>query len=144
TLLLNNLHALSFSNNGGTVAIAPNGQVAGVSRTGTFDVSIGRFDLSDNHLITTSSAGSWTGSSYTGITGSVASGRGLGNNWDGAGIVTSQSNAVGSNYTTIGVARASDVIPSTATATTTWAGQAITGTDTLVMYTYGGDATLDG
>jgi hypothetical protein len=42
------------------------------------------------------------------------------------------------------VARASDVRPATATATALWAGQTITGTDTLVMYTYGGDATLDG
>ena len=30
------------------------------------------------------------------------------------------------------------------TATTTWAGQTMTGSDTLVMYTYGGDANLDG
>src|SRR5204863_836413 len=35
-------------------------------------------------------------------------------------------------------------IPRTATTTALWAGQVITGTDTLVMYTYGGDATLDG
>ena len=28
--------------------------------------------------------------------------------------------------------------------TAVWAGQTITGTDTLVMYTYGGDANLDG
>jgi len=37
-----------------------------------------------------------------------------------------------------------DVRPATATATTLWAGQTITGTDTLVMYTYDGDATLYG
>ena len=30
------------------------------------------------------------------------------------------------------------------TATAVWAGQTVTGTDTLVMYTYGGDANLDG
>src|SRR5204863_8420188 len=29
-------------------------------------------------------------------------------------------------------------------ATGTWAGQTVSGSDTLVMYTYGGDATLDG
>src|SRR5207248_8910871 len=28
--------------------------------------------------------------------------------------------------------------------TAVWAGQTVTGTDTLVMYTYGGDANLDG
>jgi hypothetical protein len=36
------------------------------------------------------------------------------------------------------------MLPSTAIATTTSSGETITGTDTLVMYTYGGDATLDG
>src|SRR5207247_8516762 len=30
------------------------------------------------------------------------------------------------------------------TATATWAGQTVTGSDTLVMYTYGGDANRDG
>ena len=92
------------------------------------------------------STGTWNGSAYTGVTGSVASGRN-GNAaplWDGNGIVTSQSTATNGNYHSIGVARASDVQPATATATALWAGQIITGTDTLVMYTYGGDATLDG
>src|SRR4030095_7099893 len=59
-------------------------------------------------------------------------------------IVTSQPNAVNGNYHSIGVAKASDVRPSSATTTVLWAGQTITGTDTLVMYTYGGDANLDG
>src|SRR5206468_5905120 len=48
------------------------------------------------------------------------------------------------NYHSIGIAKASDARPSTATATALWGGQTITGSDTLVMYTYGGDATLDG
>ena len=30
------------------------------------------------------------------------------------------------------------------TETSTWAGQTVTATDTLVLYTYGGDANLDG
>src|SRR5207244_1974979 len=71
--------------------------------------------------------------------------KGVSNNWDGpSGIVTTQTQAVGSNYTSIGVAKASDVRPNTVSETALWAGQTITGTDTLVMYTYGGDATLDG
>jgi hypothetical protein len=73
----------------------------------------------------------------------IKSGRN-GGAWDGAGVTTSQSLAVNSNYTSLAVARASDVRPATATATDLWAGQTITGTDTLVMYTYGGDASLDG
>jgi hypothetical protein len=81
---------------------------------------------------------------YTGVTGMVATTRN-GGGWAGtSGITTSQTLATTGNYTSIGVATASDVRPATATATGLWAGQTITGTDTLVMYTYGGDATLDG
>jgi hypothetical protein len=117
-----------------------------IIKTGPLSVTdTAKVDLADNKLITTTPAGTWTGSGYTGVTALVASGRGTGNNWDGTvGIVTSQTQAIGTNFTSIGVAKASDVRPSTATATSTWAGQTITGTDTLVMYTYGGDATLDG
>jgi hypothetical protein len=103
----------------------------------------GRLDLKDNRLITPAAVGSATGSVYSGVSGLVQSGRN-GGSWNGNGIVTSQTQALGGNYTSIGVARASDVRPSTATATALWNGQTITGTDTLVMYTYGGDATLDG
>ena len=44
----------------------------------------------------------------------------------------------------IGVATAAQVKGIAATATAVWAGQTVTGSDTLVMYTYGGDANLDG
>jgi autotransporter-associated beta strand protein len=108
----------------------------------------GTLDLKDNKLIVTApaSTGSWNGSAYTGTTGLIVSGRGGGllPLWDGNGIITSQSNATAGNYHSIGIAKASDVRPATATATALWAGQTITGSDTLIMYTYGGDATLDG
>jgi hypothetical protein len=103
----------------------------------------GRLDLKDNRLITPAAVGSATGSVYNGVTGLVQSGRN-GGAWDGSGIVTSSPAAQNSNYTTIGVARASDVRPGTVSATELWNGQTITGSDTLVMYTYGGDANLDG
>jgi hypothetical protein len=76
----------------------------------------------------------------------IQMGRTTNNNWSGTtGIVTSQTQATnGSNFTSIGIATGAQVIPSTATATALWTGQTITGTDTLVMYTYGGDANLDG
>jgi len=41
-------------------------------------------------------------------------------------------------------AQTRSIIGISATATSTWGGQTITGGDTLVMYTYGGDANLDG
>jgi autotransporter-associated beta strand protein len=87
--------------------------------------------------------GSWTGSNYTGITGLIASGRN-GGAWNGSGIVTSQSQAAAGNLTSIGVATASQVKGIASTATAVFAGQTVSGSDTLVMYTYGGDANLDG
>src|SRR5207247_10781370 len=68
-----------------------------------------------------------------------------GGGWGGAtGIVTSQTNATTGNFTTIGVATGAQVKGVASTATAVWAGQTITGSNTLVMYTYGGDANLDG
>jgi autotransporter-associated beta strand protein len=133
--------------NGAITELPANGTQLKVIKTGPVSVTGtgSQINIQDNKLISTQvgAAGTWSGSDYTGITGLIASGRNTGN-WDGTGIVTGQTNAIGSNYHSIGVATASDVRPATATATDLWAGQTITGTDTLVMYTYGGDATLDG
>src|SRR5207249_2295994 len=90
----------------------------------------GEFDVSDNRLIVT------TPNSVPSVTAAVASGRN-GGGWNGAGLVTSQSAAQSSNFTTLGVATASQVLSIAASATATWGGQTITGGDTLVMYTYG-------
>jgi hypothetical protein len=109
----------------------------------TAAMSSGKIDLQNHKLITQSAVGSWNGSSYTGVTGQIASGRN-GGSWTGAGIVTSQSSASTSNLTSIGVATASQARGIAATATTTFGGQTVTGSDTLAMYTYGGDANLDG
>src|SRR5205807_5077059 len=85
-----------------------------------------------------------SGSTYTGVTGLIQSGRNSGN-WSGPGIITSKTDATTSVRTSIGVATAQQVKNlSSATATAVWAGQTVTGSDTLVMYTYGGDANLDG
>src|SRR5437773_10699658 len=74
----------------------------------------------------------------------MQSGRGTGT-WDGSsGIVTSQTAATTSSFTSIGVASAAQAKGIAATDTAVWAGQTVTGSDTLAMYTYGGDANLDG
>jgi autotransporter-associated beta strand protein len=119
------------------------------SRIGALSIAGGaKVDLRDNKLIMASTpVGTWDGSAYTDITGLIQSGRNgdAAPLWDGSGgIVTTQSNAAGGNLTSIGVARGDEVKPASATATDLWASQTITGTDTLVMYTYGGDANLDG
>jgi hypothetical protein len=129
----------------GTVVIAPN-QPLPSSSIENLQLSINtKLDLTNNLFITKNAAGSLVGSTYTGVQGLVAQGKGTSNTWNGAtGIVTSQTQAIGSNLTSIGVAQASDVRANTVSETALWGGQTITGTDTLVMYTYGGDATLDG
>ena len=105
----------------------------------------GRLDLADNKLIVTGgSIGSWNGSAYTGVSGLIQSGRN-GGGWLGSGIVTSQTQATSGSVTSIGVASAQQVKGlSASTDTAVWAGQTVSGADTLAMYTYGGDANLDG
>jgi hypothetical protein len=79
---------------------------------------------------------------YNGVQGHVQ--RGLnGGGWDGSGIVTSMPDAV-NNLTSIGVASGEQVRGLGPTDTDTWAGQTVTAFNTLVMYTYAGDANLDG
>ena len=116
-----------------------------VLKTGALAVSgTGKINLQDNKTITTSAVGSAAEGVYNGVTGLIQSGRGNGT-WNGSiGIVTGQTQATTSNFTNIGIATASEAKGIAATATALWAGQTVTGSNTLVMYTYGGDANLDG
>src|SRR5439155_23465111 len=110
----------------------------------------GTLDIGDNKLIVhTGSVGNTAGTNntYSGITGLIQYGRngGVSGNWSGTGITTSQTLATAGNLTSIGVATAQQVKGLTNPGDTgLWAGQTVTGTDVLVMYTYGGDANLDG
>src|SRR5205823_5387997 len=110
----------------------------------------GKIDLKHNHLITASAIGSATGGVYNGVSGLIQSGRGGGGGgapfWDGTtGIVTTMPDATSGNFTSIGVATAQQVKSlASASDTAVWSGQTVTGSNTLVMYTYGGDANLDG
>jgi autotransporter-associated beta strand protein len=113
-----------------------------VIKTGPISIA-GRVDLKDNKLITTSPVGVATGNTYGGVTRLIQTGRN-GGNWSGNGIVTSQTDATTSNFTSIGIATAAQAKGVASTDTVVWAGQTVAGSDTLVMYTYGGDANLDG
>ncbi|MEO6435168.1 MAG: dockerin type I repeat-containing protein, partial [Tepidisphaeraceae bacterium] len=147
TWQVNRLRADSLSIYGGTVKIAPSGTPEGVNRLTTLAVSpIGKLDLTNNALIVASTpAGTWTGASYTGVSGLAAAGRN-GGTWNGSsGIVTSDTRAlVGSDFVAIGVARAADALGIASTATAIWSGQTVTGNATLARFTWGGDANLDG
>jgi autotransporter-associated beta strand protein len=130
--------------NAGSVELATDGTATGVSKVAALSIDpSAKLDVQNNKVITSTAVGTWNGSNYTGATGLIRSGRN-GGGWTGNGIVTSQSQAAAGNLTTIGVASASQVKGVAITATTVWAGQTVSGSDTLVMYTYGGDANLDG
>jgi endonuclease/exonuclease/phosphatase family metal-dependent hydrolase len=128
-------------NGGGSANIGPNGGRTLV--TGAVSIAGGsKLDLRDNNLIVhTASVGTWNGAAYRGVTGLIATAFN-GGAWNGAsGIFTSESSAIDPNtLTSIGVASASDL----GLAGGVWNGETIAGGDVLVMFTYAGDANLDG
>jgi autotransporter-associated beta strand protein len=151
TLAVTHVRAGNVSITGGTLALAANGGATGTSVVNATSITGGgRLDIADNHLVdhTTGVGTAPIAGTYSGMSGLIQSGRN-GGNWSGSGIVTSQTDATmpdpGSFITTIGVATGQLVKGLANPAdTVVWAGQTITGSDTLVMYTYGGDANLDG
>ncbi len=119
-------------------AAAPNNVVLktpSISFAGT-----GKLDLRDNKLIVTlTPGGTWNGSAYTGVAGMIQSGYGANQDFSGSGIVTTMSSAAGGNtLTSIGVAGNAQI------GLSSFGGTSVGVNDTLVMYTYGGDANLDG
>jgi hypothetical protein len=91
--------------------------------------------------------GTFTAGAYTDVARLVDSGRGDASNaqWDGNGIITTDTRAVNNNdLASIGVVSAADKFNMAATDTVVFAGQTVTGADTLVMFTWVGDANLDG
>ena len=140
-LIVNNVRATSLTVSAGVVQVAPNGSATAASKLATLSVATGaKLDISDNKLIITGmGVGGWNGSAYTGVTGLIASGYSASQDFSGFGIVTTQSNATGGNtMTCIGVASNADL------GLATFGGMNVGAADTLVMYTYGGDANLDG
>jgi hypothetical protein len=128
--------------NDGIIRIPNDCTAAGVSVIE--QLSIGgssQFDLTNNKLVTKMALGTWNGAAYEGVSGMIQTGRN-GGAWNGTGgIITS---AATGNFTTLAVASAAEVKGITPADTAVWAGQTVTGSDTLVMFTYGGDANLDG
>ena len=147
TLAVNQIRSGALAINAGTLKVLPNGTASGVSTVAALSIAAGaKLDLSDNALITSSPTGTWNGAAYTGVAGLIDSGRGENGLWDGGGgIVTSDTRATAAgDLTTIGVATAAQITGIAPTATTTFAGQTVLGSDTVAMFTWGGDANLDG
>ncbi len=127
---------------GGTLQLQDVGTNQNVIHTPSVSVTAGQLDLTNNKLIVTTpgSAGTPIGGVYTpgSVQGMIQAGRN-GGAWNGSGIVTSESPALGATaLTTLATAVAGDI------GVTTLGGQPVATTDTLVMYTYDGDMTLDG
>ncbi len=126
------------------VTVRQQGGVNGTSNIGTLtrDPSA-TLNLSNNNLVTGNAVGSWSGS-YSGILGDVAAGRN-GGTWNGIGIITNEADAQpGPGKTTLAVATGAQVKGLGVGQTATWAGQVVDDNDTLVMYTWNGDANLSG
>ena len=145
TAEMKNVRAGGLAVNAGKLTILQNGGQIGTSKVSSLTVStpdtVGTLDLKDNDLVVAGGTiGTRSGSVYTGITGLIQSGRN-GGAWDGPGIVTSMTSATTGTYTSLGIATAAQA---GITATGVWSGQTVSSSDVLVMYTYGGDATLDG
>jgi hypothetical protein len=154
TLQVNNLRVDRLQNWSHIVRVLPNGVdggAGGVSKLRTIDLgnggpdgtATGQLDITNNKVITQDAAGTWNGTRYTGVTGHVQSGRGDGS-WNGNGIITSMTDATVTGRTTIAVASGAEIRGLGPTDTDIWAGQTINGDSTLVMYTWGGDADMNG
>jgi hypothetical protein len=102
-----------------------------------------KIDLADNNMVLKSMpAGAEAGGTYAGVQGLVQRAYNFGV-WNMPGLATSRPDAI-SGLTTLGVATGGQVCGLGPSDTDIWNGLAISGSDTLVMYTYAGDANLDG
>jgi hypothetical protein len=98
-----------------------------------------RFDLLDNKAIVFGgNVGTCVGGTYGGLTGMIQSAYDF-SGWDGDGITTSASAAT-TGITTIAIATADE----TPFADGLFGGVTVHSGDALMMYTYAGDANLDG
>ncbi|MEA2707866.1 MAG: hypothetical protein QOF78_467 [Phycisphaerales bacterium] len=98
-----------------------------------------KLDVADNKvIIANGSVGTSTGGIYTGLTGLIQSGSN-GGAWDGNGIITSTPDAA-TGLTSLGIATGEQ----TGYTGSTFGGIIVADTDVLIMYTYAGDANLDG
>ncbi|MEA2735526.1 MAG: fibronectin-binding autotransporter adhesin [Humisphaera sp.] len=128
----------------GVVELSSDGTAMKVINTGPISITgSGKIDIADNKLFTTTAAGNADiNGVYSGVQGEVQ--RALnGGTWDGGGLTTSMPDAA-TGLTSIGVATGEQVRGLGPTDTDLFAGQTINGATTIAMYTYAGDANLDG
>jgi hypothetical protein len=129
---------------GAVVNISTAANSGKTSQVTTLNVaSTGKLNLSDRSIaVGSGDVGIWNGSIYTGLSGQIDAARNDGT-WNGNGITTDRPAAL-SFLTGIGIATAAEALGLAANATTLWNGITVDGGDTLLMYTYVGDANLSG
>jgi autotransporter-associated beta strand protein len=130
--------------NDAVIALPSDGTALKAINTGPVSITgSGKIDIADNKLFTTTAPGNADiNGVYSGVQGEVQ--RALnGGGWDGGGLTTSMPDAA-SGLTTLGVATGEQLRGLGPTDTDLFAGQTINGATTIAMYTYGGDANLDG
>jgi hypothetical protein len=102
-----------------------------------------KLDLADNNMVLKSMPpGTQVGGVYGGVQGHIQRAYNS-QSWNLPGLTTSQPAAT-TGLTTLGVATGAQIRGLGASDTDIWNGLTISGGDTLVMYTYAGDANLDG
>jgi hypothetical protein len=143
-LVTQNLNALNVGTAG--VATIPAGPGKTLKTKSLTVAGVGKFDVTDNNVVIdytgSSPIGVATAGDYNGITGAVQTGRAQGA-WNGPGINSSRT-AIAGGLTAIAVAEAGAVLGLSAGQTATWSGHTVDATSLLLMYTYDGDANLDG
>jgi autotransporter-associated beta strand protein len=138
-----NVYTGATTVNAGTLAVADTGSKNNVIKGGALTIApAARLDLKNNKLITTTAEGTATAGIYNGVQGQVQRASN-GGTWDQPGLTTSLPDAAG-GLTSIGVATGAQIRGLGPTDTDTFAGQTINGNSTIAMYTYAGDANLDG
>ena len=138
-----NVYSGATTVSAGTLVVADVGSANRVLKGGALSIApAARLDLKNNKLITTSPVGTATAGVYNGVQGEVQRARN-GGAWDQPGLTTSMPDAT-TGLTTIGVATGAQIRNLGPTQTDLFAGQTINGNSTIAMYTYGGDANLDG
>jgi len=146
TLAVNRLISGAINVSEGKLKVNSNGTSGATSKVPgvTVNTAAGAtLDLTNNDMVVTNTGpGEKVGSHYTGLTGLIAQAYGFGD-WTGPGI-TSSAAAASTGLTTLAIAPASEALGISPTDTAVWSGQTVSGSDTLIAYTYAGDANLDG
>ena len=143
-LIRQNLRTLNVGSAG--VAIVTPGAGKTVKTKALSIADGGKFDLGDNNLIIdysgNSPLGTATDGTYSSISGLIQSAR-AGGAWNSTGLGSSRA-ATTAGLTTLAIAEAADTLDLVDAQTATWSGHTVDATSLLVMYTYAGDANLDG